>query len=101
MNRFRPQDLLKSYVMKQRLKHGRTDNFNWRIHAEWYPVGWGINKRRLAKQFQKLHYLACHAPKPIQKQWKKAYTLFMNKHFANNGKASIRYINTRTCHSWL
>lgn len=101
INRFRPQDLPKFYVMKQRLKEGRSDNYNWQSRIEWYPVGWGFNKRKISKQFQRLHYLACHAPEPIQKQWKKAYNLFMKKHFAIVGKTSMRFLNNHTCHSWL
>jgi hypothetical protein len=101
INRFRPQDLPKSYVMKQRLKEGHSDNYNWQSRIEWFPVGCGLNKRRLSKQFQRLHYLACHAPEPIQKQWEKAYNLFMKKHFAIAGKASMRFLNNHTCHSWL
>lgn len=101
INRFRPQDLPKSYVMKQRLKEGHSDNYNWQSRIEWFPVGWGLNKRRLSKQFQRLHYLSCHAPEPIQKQWEKTYNLFMKKHFAIAGKASMRFLNNHTCHSWL
>lgn len=101
MNKFRPQDLPKSYIMKQRLKYGQNDNYNWQTRIEWFPAGYGLNKRTIAKQFQKLHYLACHAPKLVAKRYKSAYTLFENKHFARKGKASMRFLNRYTCHSWL
>lgn len=101
MNKFRPQDIGKSYVMKQRLKYGRTDNYNWQTRIEWYPVGYSINKRTIAKQFQKLHYLACHAPKPVTMKYKLAYNQFENKYLASKGNASMRFLNTWTAHSWL
>ena len=100
-NKFRPQDIGKSYVMKQRLKYGCTDNYNWQTRVGWYPAGYGINKRTISKQFQKLHYLACHAPEPIAKKWKSAYNQFENKHFASKGKASMRFLNKWTAHSWM
>jgi hypothetical protein len=87
--------------MKQRLKYGRTDVYNWQTRIEWYPAGWGFNKRTIFKQFNKLHYLACHAPEPIAKKWNSAYNQFENKHFASRGNASMRFLNTWTAHSWM
>lgn len=101
MNRFRPQDLPKSYLMKQRLKTGRSENYNWQTRVKWYPAGWTYNKKVIGDQFGRLHYLACHAPTPINKRWWKAYDNFMAKHFRTRGKASMRYLNTHSCHSWL
>ena len=100
-NKFRPQDIGKSYVMKERLKYGRTDNYNWQTRIEWYPAGYKLNKRTIVKQFQRLHYLACHAPEPIAKKWKSAYNQFDKKYFASGGKASMRFLNKWTAHSWL
>jgi hypothetical protein len=101
MNRFRPQDLSKTFVMKERLKYGRSDSYNWQTRIEWYPAGYKLNKKTITKQFQKLHYLACHAPEPVAKKWKSAYNQFEKKHFAHGGKASMRFLNTWTAHSWL
>lgn len=101
MNKFRPQDLSKSYVMKQRLKYGRSDNYNWQSRVEWFPAGYKLNKKTISKQFSKLHYLACHAPAPVCKKWAPAYKVFMNKHFGDSGKASMRYLNTYSAHSWM
>lgn len=101
MNKFRPQDLGKSYVMKQRLRYGRSDNYNWQTRVKWYPAGWGFNKKVIGAIHSRLHYLACHAPEPIQRKWKKAYKVFCDKHFGDAGKASVRYLNTYSCHSWL
>ena len=101
MNRFRPQGISKTFVMKQRLQAGRSDNYNWQTRAKWYPAGWGFNKRVIGNHFGRLHYLACHAPEPIRKRWRKTYDNFMAKHFGTRGKASVRYLNKYSCHSWL
>ena len=101
MNKFRPQDIPKALIFKQRLTYGRSDNYNWQTRTKWYPAGWGFNKKVIGNQFSNLHYLACRAPKPIQKKWANAYDNFMAKHFASKGKASVRFLNKYTCHSWL
>lgn len=101
MNKFRPQEISKVAVMKQLLKYGRSDNYNFQARVKWYPAGWGVNKRVLGNIHSRMHYLACHAPEPIQKKWRKTYDVFMKKHFGDAGKASMRYLNTWSCHSWL
>ena len=99
MNKFRPQDLPKSFVVKQRLQQGRAENYNWQARVKWYPAGWGFNKRVIGDQFSRLHYLARHAPAPVQKKWSQAYDVFYKKHFGVG--ASMRYLNTWSCHAWL
>lgn len=101
MNKFRPQDLPKRYVFKQRLLYGRSESYNWQTHVKWYPAGWGFNKKVIGNIYSRLHYLACHAPKPIRKKWVNAYDNFQAKHFGSKGKASVRYLNTWSCHSWM
>lgn len=101
MNKFRPQDLPKSYIMKQRLKTGRSDNYNWQTRIEWYPANWTRHQQMFSKRFTHLHYLSEHAPDPIQKRWKQAGRNFMKKHFGDAGKGSMRYLNKWSCHSWL
>jgi hypothetical protein len=101
MNKFRPQDIGTRYIIKQRLLTGRSENYNWQSRTVWYPAGWKVNKRTIGKQFLRLHYLACHAPKPVQKRWASAYQNFMNRHFSSGGKASMRYLNNHSAHSWL
>lgn len=102
-NIFRPSDIGTKYIMRMRLKYGRTDNYNFHSHSKnsWYPVGWKLNHRTIARQFSRLHYLACHSPDPVKKQWRKAYNAFMNKHFGDAGKCSVKYLNKWSCHSWL
>ncbi len=101
MNKFRPQDTSKRSIIKQRLKYGRTDNYNWQTRVKWYPAGWGFNKRVIGNQHSRLHYLACHAPEPIRKQWRTTYKAFMDKHFGDAGRASVRYLNKWSCHNWM
>lgn len=101
MNKFRPQDIDKLYIMKQRRLTGRSENYSWQSRIKWYPAGWGFNKRVLGSMHSRLHYLACHAPTPVQKKWAKTYKVFMDKHFGDTGKATIRYLNKWSCHSWM
>lgn len=101
MNKFRPQEISKVSVMKERLKYGRTDNYNWQTRIKWYPAGWGFNKKVLGSIHSRLHYLACHAPDPITKKWRATYAVFMKKHFGDGGKGSMRYLNKWSCHSWM
>ena len=44
MNKFRPQEVSKVSVMKQRLKYGRTDNYNWQTRTKWVPAGYTKNQ---------------------------------------------------------
>ena len=98
MNRFRPQDISKKYIMRARLLGGRT-NYNWQSRGEWYPVGWKPNHISIGRRFGQLHYLACHAPAPVQKQWRAAYQRFCNQHIP--GRASMRYLAAFTYDSRL
>jgi hypothetical protein len=101
MNKFRPQDISTRHLMRERRITGRVENYDWQTRVEWYPAGWKLNQISIGRRFSQLHYLACHAPAPIQKKWRRAYRLFCDKHFANKGNASMRYLNTWTCHAWL
>ncbi len=99
MNKFRPQDNQKRYMIKLRRLTGRSENYNWRPRSEWYPAGWGTNKKVLGKIFGRLHYLACHAPKPVQAKWQRAYRALEERMFPV--RASVRYINKYSAGSWL
>ena len=99
---FRPQSISKQFTIKDHRLNGKYhSSYNWRSRAEWYPVGYKFNRITIAKTFQRLHYLACHAPTPIAKKYRPVYNNFCNRYFANGGRASMRYLNTRTAHSWL
>lgn len=100
--RFRPQGDMKLAVMKERLKTGTTYSYqSFQSRIDWFPVGYRLNKKTIAKQFQKLHYLACHSPEPIMKKWAAVYKVFSNKHFGTWNGASMRYLNKWSCHDWL
>lgn len=100
-NKFRPQDLPKSFIFKQRLKHGGSENYNWQTRVRWYPAGWQTNQISISRKFAQLHYRACHAPAAVQKKWQAAYSVFCRKHLAGQGKPSMRYLNNWTCCAWL
>jgi len=99
MNRFRPQEVGTRYIMKQRRLTGRSENYNWQTRVKWYPAGWKPNQISIGRRFGQLHYLACHAPAPIQKRWEQAYKTFCRKHLPY--KSSMRFLNQYTAHRWL
>lgn len=101
MNKFRPQEVNLRWKLTKNRKYRGSFNTNWQTRIKWYPAGWGFNKKVIGDQFSRLHYLAYHAPKPIQLKWRSAYNSFYNKHFAGKGKASVRFLNKYTCHAWL
>jgi hypothetical protein len=101
MNKFRPQNIGKRYIIKQRLLVGHTQSYNWQSRIEWYPAGYRVNKKTIARQFARLHYLACHAPGPVAKGWQKAYNNFYQQHFGVYKGGSMRYLNTWSCHAWM
>ena len=100
-NKFRPQDMPKIWTIKTRRKGHGTDSYNWHPRVEWWPAGYGPNKKTIGRTFKVLHYKACHSPKKVASKYAKVYNNFENKHFARKGKASVRYLDTWTAHSWL
>lgn len=100
MNKFRPQAIHKPSLIKMHTK-GIYESYNWQTHVKWYPAGWKSNQISIHRRFMQLHYLACHAPAPVQKKWKSAYKNLCNRLFAENGHASVRYLNKYTAHAWL
>ena len=99
MNRFRPQDISKKYIMQERRRTGRVENYNWQTRDKWYPAGWRPNHISIGRRFGHLHYLACHAPAPVQKQWRAAYQRFCSQHIPS--RASMRYLAAFTYDSRL
>lgn len=100
---FRPQQINKISTIRLRRKGYGNEwiNYNFVNRIKWYPAGWGFNKRVIGSMHSRLHYLACHAPDPIQKKWRKTYAVFMARHFGDAGRASMRYLNKWSCHSWM
>ena len=99
MNKFRPQDISAKYKLKQYIRTGRIENYNWQTRVKWYPAGWGFNKKVLGTIFGRLHYLACHAPTPVQKRYQRAYRALEARLIPR--KASVRSINTYSAGAWL
>lgn len=104
MNRFRPREnsVLERLRNNRRLGFRDYIGYNWQIRSNWWPAGYKLNHRTIAKQFQVLHYLACHSPKPVQRRWRKAALAFQTRYFGkSNSKASVRFLNNYTAHRWL
>lgn len=104
MNRFRPREIsvLERLHNNRRLGFREYIAYNWQHRGpEWWPAGYQLNHKTIAKQFQVLHYLACHSPKPIQRQWRTAYRAFMNRYFAGRGDPTVRFANNHTAHKFL
>jgi len=99
MNKFRPQDISKKYKLKQYIRTGRIENYNWQTRIKWYPAGWGFNKKVIGGIFGRLHYLACHAPTPVQQRHRRAYRALEARLIPT--RASVRYINTYSAGAWL
>ena len=97
-HKFRPSVISKKYRIRYRIETGRSESFHWHSRVRWYPAGWQINRQTLGRIFSRLHYLGCHAPKPIQQKYKRVYNLFTEKYLASKGKASKRYLENNTAH---
>jgi len=100
---FRPMESSKNATIKLR-RMGYDNawiNYNFPTRAKWFLTGWGVNKRTIGSIHSRLHYLACHAPEPIQKKWRATYNNFMIKHFGAAGKGSMHYLNKWSAHSWM
>lgn len=86
--------------MRERRRTGRVENYNWQTRIKWCPAGWKPNQISISRRFVQLHYLACHAPAPVQKRWEQAYKSFCNKHLPHH-HSSMRFLNQYTAHRWL
>ena len=100
MNKFRPQEMPKSYIMKQRLKYGRVDNYNWQTRSNWVPASLTKNRISILRRWQQIHHFACHTAKPAQ-HWVVANKMFEKQFLGTYGKGSMRYLNKWSAHSWL
>lgn len=98
MNKFRPQEISKTYIIKQRLKYGRTDNYNWQTRSNWYPANMTKNQISIMRRWLQIHHYASHTERPAQ-YWIRANQMFMKAHFPAN--ASNSYSNKYSCHAWL
>jgi hypothetical protein len=92
MKVFRPQNLSKTIFFYNRNIYNWNNTFSINRYKE-------SNKQTISKIFSNLHYLACHAPKKVNKKWLIIYNKFMNKHCAN--KKYNKWSNKYTCNRWL
>lgn len=100
MNRFRPQSVPKAYIFKQRLYYGRADNYNWQTRVRWFPAKMTKNKIGILRRWQQIHHYASHTDRPAL-HWRRANHMFNEKFLANQGRASMRFLNRYTAHKWL
>ena len=56
MNRFRPQEIPKAFIFKQRLATGRSENYNWQSRVKWIPAGYKSNRRGILRRWQEIHH---------------------------------------------
>lgn len=101
MKKFRPQQNKTLNRLRHQRRTGQTHCSNWQTYQKWYPACWLSHQQHFANTFYRLHYLACHAPLNVQIKWRKKYLKFLKTHFGDNQRASVRYLNAWSCHSWL
>lgn len=99
--RFMPIEKVKQSIYRVRIKGFKFESDNFGSRIKWYPAGWKVNNKVIGNQHSNLHYLAWHAPIAVRKKYETAYINFRNKHFGYADKASVRYLNKWSCHSWL
>lgn len=97
---FRPQEIDKRWIMKERRMSGSTFNFNFQNRVQWYPAGFKSNRQGIMRRWQKIHHYSSHAPWCLP-HWKAANEMFHKKFLGTGGKGSMRFLNTHSAHSWL
>ena len=76
--KFRPQNFERRFKYKTRIR-GYWDSCTFEKYYIWdRPMP--INRKTLLKIHGQLHYLAHHAPLPVQKKWEPAERRFSAKH---------------------
>lgn len=69
MKKFRPQWFIGRWKLKYRNPVG-----------QWHWVEHKHHATHIKRIHAQLHYLACHAPLPIQKKWKHVWNMFEKKY---------------------
>ena len=100
MKKFRPIDLPPRVAVKHRRIQGQLPHYNWVETNEWYPAHYQVNHRTISRQFYRLHYLACHAPRPVRQRWWHQYRRRSQQLFGTHAM-SVHYSNTWSAGSWL
>ena len=96
---FRPVAINRLHFVKDRLQgYGQHWMYHWYPrHDHAYARENSLNRRTLGRIFSNLHYLAEHAPYPVRKKWKPAYTRFYKHHL---GVRLFAYRVIRA-HDWM
>ena len=97
--KFRPSEVSKKMTMRNR-RMGDPYTFKFPRRIDFVGTNWAPNQIAICKIHARLHHLACHAPEPVQKQWRTAYNVLTTKLFGTD-LATVRYLNTFSCHSWM
>lgn len=100
MLRFRPQKLPLRFIVRERLQTGRVNNYNWQFRTTWVRSGLTKNRIGILRRWQQIHHYSSHAYN-ILPHWNIAEIMFNKNFLAEGGKASTRFLNNHTAHSWL
>jgi len=75
--KFRPMAISPAFRLRSWLKFGRKENYNFIDRTKDYRLSSFPTVYRIGSQ---LHYLADHAPVPIQQKWKSAFRKFCERY---------------------
>jgi len=75
--KFRPFLLFPKYRLKYWLQFGKHVNYNFIDRKKNYTLSSFPGVYKIGGQ---LHYLASHAPEPVQRKWKSAFRRFCQKY---------------------
>jgi hypothetical protein len=96
--RFRPQYFCPIFKLKSKLR-GQWENYAFEKYYGWESPT-TINRKTLMKIYGQLHYLAYHAPLPIQSKWASAERRFADKHIPKVG-LYWRWVEKHTPNGWI
>lgn len=70
--KFRPQGYYRNYSGKWKIKNNPVGKYNWQERS--------YNSKHYIRVGARLHYLADHAPMPLNKKWRLAFRKFCKLH---------------------
>lgn len=81
MKIFRPTIKYKTSMRERFTSYKHDTSFDWFDNNRRYPSNCQtINRKTMYDIFSRLHYLAWHAPKRVQRKWRGAEKRFRAKH---------------------
>ena len=99
-SRFRPQQVNKLSIIRDRRLTGRVENYSWQTRSIWVPAGMPVNRVSIMRRWQQIHHYSRHTAWALP-NWRGANAEFNRKFLGSTGRASDRYLNTYSAHSWL